>query len=268
MFLQLSIDDAPGDAQTTSRPLGMSQRIAQALSPSISADYYGRTWRISRPRFIDQRNALWGRIGFERQSASSRYDEDAEDFLEMEGSEGHAEFTHYAIDLASGVIAAEESLPTIDAVSVRVGFRAIFKDSYDDLGLSVDYLQDERTFEQWLGDVDTVQRLFISFHRPNPHFPQGSETVQGWIEQWNAKSVQVVVNAPPAESIEVTDTELEDLSTYAHRYGRVRAKGIAEGSAVEYRSDATQRLATMDVPESIEPQTLARRLLELIRSVV
>lgn len=261
VFLQIAQDEE-------SPRLSLPQAIGQALSPSISADYYRRIWRISRPSLLNDANVIYGRIGFERETNANRFDEDVEDFVEIPDTEGNAEFTQYVIDLEKGIIAAEEALPDIDATSLRVAFRGILKETYADLGLSVDFVQDEREFGEWLNDADSISRITISFHTPNPHFPQGADTAQAFIEHWNAKSVQVTAHAPANESLTVEDTELEDLSEYAHRYGRVTARGISDGQPVEYRSEATRLVTAIERPDDDTQEQLSRRLLGLLRSIV
>ncbi len=169
---------------------------------------------------------MWGRIGYERESSASVYNEETEDFEILPGTEGHASFTHYAINLENGRIAAEETYRTLTVASIRARFRGILNETFSEvLGLTVDFLVDEQDFERWLEEVDSVARVTVSFHLPNPHFPQGSETAKDFLEHWKAKSVLVTAVAPAGESLQVSDTELEDLSIYAHRYGRVKAQG-------------------------------------------
>lgn len=246
-----------------------AEDVLGAIDPSEHVTRYGREWRVSRPRLAD--GVILGKLGFVRRSpsAETRYDEQLEDFVTIEGEASQGSFSMFAIDVDTEVLAFEERLPAIRRQSFVGALRGLLHAK--DQRWTVTLLPDATGFREFVASVDRLERVRTVIHRPNPGFVDAARNLEALIEESRAERAEVVAVAPPNETLNA-DAEwiqgaLEQVSSDGK--GTVKATGTRHGQRRHWVIGARLQVAIITERDGEEPEDvwtwMKRRLRESFR---
>ena len=158
------------------------------------------------------------------------YDDEAEDYVPVEGTSGQGAFSYYLLDRNTQYLLFQQT-SEIRPGSFAGALRKILDETYDDFVFTADFVTDAEAWSEWLADAERIDRLFVSVRKPNPSWDDRFEAVKTLVEESKAARVSVeAIAAKDGESLEVTGTDLDAFVEYANEgYGEIRARGETVG---------------------------------------
>lgn len=240
--------------------------LLQCWNPDLAVAHYGRIWRVSRPRPVEDR--VNGRLGFivEGRSPTLTWDERRHDFIE--GAAASGAFVPFAVDVRAGLIAFQLAPPDIKAQSFAGAFQSHLN-ANGTFRWHVRVLTRHTTFEQWYPTVGRVTRFRFVIRQPNPNWT-GRERVQRIVESLRTQTMQLAGRAAPGEGIDADSEEFHELVAHAILgYGEATVGGeeLTSGEATEWRSTgsgavATQTEVVVRDGEQVSEEQLAEALVD------
>lgn len=231
-----------------------SEKLLQVLVPGASTERFGRTWRIGRishPRT----DAIFGRIGFSRESGAESWDEAVMDFVDVLVPSGLA--APFTIDLTSLRVAFQIRPPDIKATSFTGALQAILREKTDNDGWAVEVLRQEATFEHWLSSMRAITELRLKLTPPNPNY-RGRPAIQDLIERMNADAATIILTSQDGLAIQSDDGAGIISQAIAHvdlHYGSLTATGIDARSGRKSTFDSTHGEAHQTLEGTVDPTT-------------
>ena len=236
-----------------------------AFDADVSAERYGRTWRLSQP--IVEPGLLVAKLGFERRSPSAgvRYDNSIHDFVEVENPIEAGNFVFFALDLETRLLAFEERKPDIKMQSFIGALTKIF----DNQGFlwDIDLITDDTSLDDWLSDVDKVTRFRATVSSPNPNPWRHANEINEIISEPNTDilSIEALAGEDNQDGIKVEGTILGAIADHAlDGNGYLKLTGLKGGARRFY--DSIKRLATSQIV--LDPNGTSDELVEQLRNAI
>lgn len=228
---------------------GFADDVKQVISPDVVTTRYGRTWRLSQPKIIED-NYFVGKLGFISSATEKKtyYDEKQKDFIEqaIDSRQGH--FVQWAIDLSTQMIAFETKPPDIRFQSFVGAFKDLL-DERSDIGLTLEQILESAKFFEWVKKLDRISKFTASMRAPNPDFASRPQIVIELLEKTNADSAKVELKSGRSLN---TENTIHDLVEYGEDgYSTIVAHGEKNGQQRIF--DSRRKIVTeqVDIPTTL-----------------
>jgi hypothetical protein len=240
------------------------EALRRALNPSVAVSYYGREWRLSEPRLLNQDRVLAAELGFRRKKRREEvdYDESKHEWVSTEAPASQGNFVHFVVDLDSQFIGFEDRGEDLS----RNSFIAALSRFLMYGGLEIQLVSDVRQFEAWLAEVDRVTRFRATLRRPNPGYSRRARQVRELAGETEAE--RLTIEATSDEGLNVQGTILEGAAdTAATGNGEFKASGFS-GHARKF-FDSTKRYLSgiIEVGEQDSSGVISAKLRELLHEL-
>ena len=246
------------------------QDIRTALDPQITVERYGRSWRLSRPRTIEDQPLLWGKLGYHGASSGSdvEYDEESEDFVTVSGRQ-HGQFSYYVLDLEDRYLLFEERPPDIKRQSFSGALHAILHESMSPYIFDVDPVVDPEDFIAWLRRTHRVTRFRATVRQPNPNWDGRPQNIRDLIEESNAARVAVEATAATdGPGLKIMESDLRPFVEHiSEGNGVISSAGETEQGPTVFHSERKVRGTNLDIDISEPEESFVQRLFNILRSL-
>lgn len=227
----------------------IARALEQSLVTGAHIDRHRRTWTMGQTRRIG--SSVIGRLGAESgRGRADLWDEKAKDFRTRPVPEGVT--TPFAINL-NRMRMAFQLRYGLERSAVAGALTVLLNDNTPYPGWLATAVVDPITWEDFLAEVDTLERVSVRIDRPNPHYGN-RKRVESLIEASNAEVVRIAVEAQPGESIDLSqDLLAQALAHVEAGYGVRTARGhLEEGGVAKYDSSKQSAPPEVRVPADAE----------------
>lgn len=243
------------------------QNIREVLNPDTTVSRYGRTWRLSQP-IVFEDNFFVGKLGFISSGVEKRtdYDEEKKDFIEQPVDSRQVNFSRWAIDLSTHLIAFETKPPDIKYQSFIGAMKGIL-DKRPDIGLTIESIIESEKFYQWVEEIEIVTKFSANLRAPNPNYEGRPKFIQKLLEDTNADFAKVEVSKEKG-SLETLDTDktIREVVIYGEEgYATIVAHGLKDGDQKLYDSRRKVHIERIDIPVSATADKIWHYIIEALR---
>lgn len=244
---------------------GFADDVQKAINPDLTVTRYGRKWRLSLPKTIDETFTV-GKLGFVSSTTETRtdYDEDRKDFIEqlMDSRQGH--YVQWAIDLSTQMVAFETKPPDIKFQSFIGAFKGLLDES-PEIGLTLEQILESAKFFEWAERIDRIIKFTASIRAPNPDFESRTQIVRELLEETNAVYAKVELRSDQTLN---TENTIHDLVEYGEDgYSTIVAHGEEKGQQRIFDSRRKVAAERVDIPISVtlNVDTIWTRIINALR---
>lgn len=243
LFFRINRRPLAEPSMFASRPDSVLDHVAEALlfgEPVVTGRRHQRVWRLGERRIDTDQQTLTGQVGWQAVDAHARteFDEENTRWFEAAEESGRGAFTAFALDATTRVLGVlrhrsmtEQQIPAIFRILLNRGEEQ--REGGATTDWDVEPILDPSTFSAWVRSVDSVQRLQLVAHLPNPDGLSEFGPVWNRMELHKARLIKEIMEAANPnvglENLDDDEVVRAYLAMSEDAFGYITAKGTRDG---------------------------------------